>query len=451
MYVSRILGPEGIGRVSYTQNIASYFVTFAAFGIPTYGIREIAKVKNNQSNKNKTFTELFLINATTTVCATIVYLSLILAIPSFKNDMLLFFCYGLQVFMNMFNVDWLYQGCEDYAYIAKRNVLIKAVSLVSIFLFVKDREDYIIYALVSVLSVTANYIFNIIHSRIYIKFDLSNLHILRHIKPLIILGISIFMNSLYSKVDVTMLGSMSDQTAIGLYSNSHKIVDIIITLCTSISAVFLPRLSFYYQKDRNKFYSLISYGIEILSFITIPAMIGLYILAPEAILIMYGDSFAPAITTIRLFTPLIVLKSFGNLLCYQLVIATGNEKKRLPAYFIAAVTNITLNALLIPILSQNGAVIASVVSEVLVNGIQFVAIKKILCLRISFKPIIQAIMGSLVMAIAIILLKVIIHNIIVKAVVCVLLGSLIYCIINTILRNKIILKMLYRLKGKNSL
>lgn len=449
MYVSRILGPEGMGQVSYAQNIASYFVTFSALGIPTHGVREIAKTKNNQSDKNKIFTELFFINATTTVCATTVYLILIIVISSFRNDILLFLCYGLQVFMNLFNMDWLYQGSENYVYIAKRSILIKLVSLIAVFLFVKSRNDYIIYALISVLSITANHIFNIIHSRVYVKFDFADLHISRHIKPLIILGISIFMSSLYSKVDVTMLGGMSNQTVVGLYSNSHKIIEIIITLCTSISAVFLPRLSFYYKKDRVKFYGLIDYGIEILSFITIPMMIGLFILAPEAILIMYGDSFAPAVVTIRIFTPLIVLKSFGNLLCYQLVIATGNEKKRLPAYFIAATTNITFNALLIPILSQNGSVIASVLSEFLVNSMQFVAMKKILCLRISIKPIIQAVVGSLVMAATIILLKIFIHGMVIKAIACVVLGSLAYFIVNILLRNSITLKLIDRLRGED--
>lgn len=448
MYVSRVLNPDGIGQVSYAQNIASYFVTFAALGIPTLGIREIAKVNKDQLNKNRVFTELFLINAVTTACSTILYLVLIFFTPAFRNDIFLFLCYSLQIFMNLFNIDWLYQGSEDYVYIAKRSILIKLASLVATVYFVKTRNDYILYALISVLSITANYIFNILHSSVYVKFDFSGLNISRYLKPLLILGISILMSSLYSKVDITMLGSMTNQTDTGLYSNSHKIIDIITTLCISISAVFLPRLSFYYQNDKREFYNLINYGIEILSFITIPMSVGLFILAPEAISIMYGDSFAPAATTIRIFVPLIIIKSFGNLICYQLVIATGNEKKRLPAYFIAAITNIILNAILIPEFSQDGAAIASVVSEILVNGIQLFAMIKILDLQVSIKPFFQAIVASFVMANIILLFKSIISDGLLRAVICVILGTLVYFIVNIILRNAIILQLMDRLERK---
>lgn len=437
IYASRILLPYGIGKVAFGQNIASYFVVFAALGIPVYGVREIARVTECNQNVNKIFTELFIINSISTLLSSFLYLALICTVSNFQNDYPLYLCCGIQIFLNFINIDWFYQGKEEYAYIACRNIVVKTVYLIATVLFVKTREDYLKYAFIATSGVCINYIFNIVHGRKYVKLEFHNIQLKKHFKATIVFVVSIFLSSVYSKVDVTMLGYLSTQTAIGLYRNAHNIIDIIISLCISITSVFLPRLSYFYLNERKKFNELIQFGIKILSFIIFPATVGLFLLAPQLLWVMYKDSFMDAVMTLRLFTILIIVKGFGNLLCYQLVIATGNEKKRLPAFFIAAVMNVVLNALLIPKFAQNGAAIASIISELIVNGYQIVVMSRIISIDVPKKNIVQGMVSALVMGIGICIVIKAASNIWMQFLGGVAMGVVTYGVINIIMKNDI--------------
>lgn len=437
IYVARILLTEGIGKVAYGQNIASYFIVFASLGLPTYGVREIAKVNEDKKRTNKLFTELLIINAGFTTIATIVYILLIFNIDRFQHDHILFLCCGLQIAMNYFNIDWFYQGQENYKYITFRSILVKLICFIAVFFFVRSSKDYVVYALISSLAVTFNNVFNAIYVRRFVRLDFSGLHFKRHFAPLCILALSVFLSNAYSKIDITMLGAMATDTAIGLYNNAHKIVEIITIVCTSFSAVFLPRLSYYYEHGDKCFEELIGKGIKILSFIAFPAAVGLFILAPQIIRLLYGVPFLRASVTVRIFTILVIIKSFGNLLCYQLVIATGNEKKRLPAYFLAAILNIIFNALLIPHLAQNGAAIASVISEFVVNTVQLYMMAKIIHISVPSKSLLQGLLTSSVMGGFVFFISRTYTNYFIQICCGVIIGSLIYLLLNFILKNEI--------------
>lgn len=439
MYVSRALLTDGIGRVVYSQNIASYFVMLASLGLPAYGVREIAKCGNCDEKTNKLFTELLLINACVTVLAVIAYAALVFCNTRFRANCLLFLCSGITIFMNFFNIDWFYQGKEEYRYISLRSVFVKIVSLVMVIVFVKKASDYIKYVFISSLAVTLNYMFNIVHIRKFVRLDFHDIRLKRHFAPLAVLALSAFLASAYSKIDVTMLGSMSTENAIGLYSNAHKITEIIIVMCSSISAVFLPRLSYCYEHNKEDFYNLIHFGIKVLGFIAFPCTVGLFIIAPEILVLFFGKSFLGASAVLRIFSILIVIKSFGNLLCYQLVIATGNERKRLPAYFAAAILNIGFNACLIPKMAQNGAAIASVISELAVNGIQLFSICKVVRLPLPSKELTQDIISTGVMGMIVFAIKHLIVSPLPVVIICVMAGIISYAGANVIIKNEMII------------
>lgn len=450
IYVSRVLMPDGIGQVAYAQSIASYFVTIATLGIPTYGVRELSKVKDCKEEKNKLFSQLFFINFISTIICSFIYIILVFSIARFKNDSVLFLCCGLLIILNFLNIDWLYQVEEEYVYIAGRNIFIKIISLVFVFVFVKNRDDYILYAFILSFAAVGNYIFNIIHARKFVKisfrFELLDRTILKkHMEPIFFLSIASLLGTIYSKIDITMLGSLSTDRATGIYANAHRLTEVVISICTAISAVFLPRLSYSYKKNQDQFYHILDLGFKILCFISIPTAVGLFLLASNAVEIMFGNSFSAATTTLRLFSILIIIKSFGNLFCFQLAIATGNEKKRLPTYIAAVVINVILNLILIPIYAQDGATIASVVSEIIVNGIQFVVLFRIIHFPISFKALFQSLISTGIMAVSVILVMKIDLAVFPQTALAVSVGVFIYIIFNIAFRNDLIIYFLKKI------
>ena len=448
MYVARVILPSGVGQVSYAQNIASYFVTFAALGLPTYGLREIAKVHDDKKLADKTFTELFLINAISTSLAAIAYFILIFSPLGNNFDKKLAVCFGFSIIFNYLNIDWLYKGKEEYVFIALRSVFIKIISLIATFVFVKTKEDYLKYGIIVVVALGGNYIFNALHARKLISFNFEGIEFKKHLKPLFIFLLSIFFTSIYSKLDITMLGSMSSETATGLYTNAHKICDMIMIACSSLSAVFLPRLSYYYGKEPEEFKKLLDKGVRILAFISVPACVGLFVIAPKAMELFFGKEFVAGAVTVRILSVLIIVKSFGNLLCYQLVVCTGNERKMIPAYAIGSVANIILNAILIPSLAQNGAAYASVASEILLNLYQFIMIRKLITIPISKKALFQSALSSAAMGLLVFLLSKITLPLILSVAISVAGGFAFYIIINLIMKNEFIIEALNTVKQK---
>ena len=438
MYVSRVLMAEGVGKVAYAQNIASYFVVFAALGTPVYGIRKIAAYQDDAKRTNQIFTQLFVINAISTILSSAVYLIFIVAIKGTHSELGLYLCAGLQLFFNFFNIDWLYKGKEEYGYITLRSILIKILSFIAILFFVKSKDSYIIYALISGAALCGNYLFNIVHAFKFVKFDFSDFEIKVHIKPLMVLLVGIFLSTGYSMVDITMLGSMGTEQAVGFYNNAHKAINIIVSACISVSAAFLPRLSYYYIHDRKKMENLVEFGGQIVAFFSFPVTVIIIMLDPDIMKLLYGVEFIPASMTLRMLAILIIVKAYGDLLCYQLIMATENEKKRLPAAAIATIANILMNAILIPMFYENGAAVASVISEIIVNGYQLAYLRKVINIPISWKAIVQGIGTSVIMGAAIFVSMQMIENLLLRCIVCSLVGGMIYIFMNFIVHNQII-------------
>ncbi|MDE6285336.1 MAG: oligosaccharide flippase family protein, partial [Bacilli bacterium] len=165
VYVARVLLPDVIGQVAYAQNIASYFVILAFLGIPTYGLREVARARNNKEELNKVYSELVIINLISTFAFLSVYIALILSVPEFRSNKFLYLITGSAIALNALNNSWLYEGLEEFTYISLRNVAFKVFSFVLLVLFVKSSDDYLIYAAITVIGTAGNYILNVLHAR----------------------------------------------------------------------------------------------------------------------------------------------------------------------------------------------------------------------------------------------------------------------------------------------
>ena len=166
-YVSRILLPIGTGKVSFATSIVSYFTLFAQLGIPTYGIRARAKVRDNREELSKMVQELFIINLVMSALAYVVYFAAICYVPRFRQDKDLFLIVGLTIFFNAIGMEWLYKALEQYTYITVRSIIFKFIAIVAMFLMVHEQSDYVIYGGISILASSASNIFNFFHICFY--------------------------------------------------------------------------------------------------------------------------------------------------------------------------------------------------------------------------------------------------------------------------------------------
>ena len=445
-YFSRVLGPDGMGRVAYAQNVVSYFLMFAALGIPAYGTREIAKHYNSPIESSRLFSELLILNCLSTALALGVYAVLIPWI--FPENTVIYWICALELLFNFANIDWFFQGREEYGYITLRSALVKLVSLTLMFIFVTDRDDYGLYALIHCFGIGFNYIYNIVHARKTVKITLRGLNLRRHMTPLLFLLISSVTASLYSKVDVTMLGWISSHEAVGYYTNAYKVIGMVLTLVTAISAVFLPRLSYVYSNDRERYAELLTKGLKIVLMLSIPGCVGLCLVAPELILVLFGDAFCPATMTVRILSALVFIRGVGDLLCYQAIISTGHERYLLKARVWASIANVALNSCLIPRYGQNGAAIASVFSELTVNGIMLVYSRSIARTSLERRFLFSILAGTGMMTVAVLLIRSWIEIAAISLLLSISVGVIVFFVTSTLLKNDMLLNVIAMLQRK---
>lgn len=434
-YVARVLGPTGVGKVGYAQNIVSYFVMFAVLGIPRYGTREIAKARQDPDAVNKLFTELLIINSVSTLICGVAYYAAVLS--GWIGDSVVYLICGIDILFNFINVDWLYEGEEEYAYITIRSVIIKVLSIAALFTFIKDAEDYPVYALVTCLGLGANSVFNIIHARKRVRLTFRNLEFRKHLKPIMFLAVSVVASSLYNKVNVTMLGQMCPEEIVAYYSNANKVVTMLLTLVTAISGVFMPRLSYMYEHDRDQFCELITKGAKIVLFLAIPCCAGLVAVAKNAVLVLFGDQFLPAVPAMRILSVLIIVIGVCDLLCYQAIISSGNEKLLIHSRVVAGVANIVINAILIPRFQHVGAAIATVISELIVNGMLIKHAYAVARPKVSAGFVGKLIVGATTMGICVLYLQSAISNPAVSLLCSVCIGVVVYIALELMMKNEV--------------
>ncbi len=442
-YISRILLADGVGKVSYAQNIVSYFTMFAILGMPSYGTREIAKLKNNDKEKNKTFSELFMINLISTLLFSILYIIVINSFEIFYSRIWIYYSVGLTLFLNIFNIDWFYQGEEEYSYIALRSFFIKIISVICIFTFVKSRNDVLQYAVIVSLGTVGNYILNVLNLRNKVKFSLKDIQMTRHLKSLLILTASSVAIELYTAMDITMIGIMCTDKEVGYYSNALKIINISQSVISAMGAVLLPRLSLYHAEGKQeKFDSLVNKSLKYLMILAIPSAIGLFFTANLIIQVLFGPSFLNAINTLRILSLTLPILVINVLFGIQCLIPMGMEKKYLVTVCLGAIVNLILNPVLILYFKNEGAAIASLISESIVALSTIYFVKKKINITIEKEYVISLTISSIIMILCIKIIDFLTFNNTIKLVALIVIAALIYIICLLIMKNKYVIEII---------
>ena len=403
-YISRVLGAAGIGEVSSAQNLATYFSMAAALGIPSYGVRAIAQSKRDENSCNKTFSELFTINFISSIIATVVYLITAFCFKINNSNTALALIFSSIIVFNVINIEWVYQGYEEYEYIMIRSFVIKIVSLLLLFIFVRKKSDLVAYAFIICFGSIGNYVLNFINLKRYVKLSFCNISLKKHIRPIMTFFVSVIAIEIYSLLDVSMLTVMSNATSVGYYSNSTKIVKAVANTLTGISAVLMPRFSYLFSEDnKSEIKKLSRQFLNVTFLISVPCCCGIILVADQIVEVLFGVEFLPAISTIRILSILIVLMPLSGGVFCQLLLTAGKEKSYLACVLIGTVVNVVLNYLLIPTLTQNGAAIASVVAEFTVSISMIVATRRTIKVNMCCRDVFSILTSAFVMSLTLVL------------------------------------------------
>lgn len=364
-YVSRVLGPEGIGKVQFVSSFVQYFILIAALGIPVYGIREVSKLSNDVIGLKKIFTTLLSFNIITSISLFMIYTIIIVCVPSLYADFNFYLIAGISLLLSFSSIDWFFSGIQKFKLIALRSFFVKIVFLVVLFLAVRNREDTLPYLFVVIGASLLNNVYNIFSARHFFDLNLINRADFRvHLKPLLFIFSSVVIASVYSALDTILLGFIKGFKDVGLYSASSRLVKVGIPILTALSTVLLPQLTQSFRdKDNERIQKLLNRGLSYVLLLGIPISVGLIALSSDIIVFFSGNEFLEASLTLKIMAPVALI--IGVSTVWVVLILSPNSKDKEGVFSVAAglIISVILNFLLIPKYGHVGAAISNLFSE----------------------------------------------------------------------------------------
>lgn len=377
-YVSRILLPEGTGKVSFATSLISYFAMFAQLGIPTYGIRACARVRDDKEKLSKTVHELFIINAVMSLISYIILFVMIFTVPKLQQEKSLYIIISLTLFFNLIGMEWLFKGLEQYTYITVRSVICKVIALVLMFVLVHQKSDYVIYGAITIFAASAAHIMNFFYARKYICFTpMKGYRFKPHLKAVTIFFAMACATTIYTHLDTVMLGFMKTDIDVGYYNAAVKIKTILVSIVTSLGTVLLPRASYYINQGKmEEFRRISTKALNFVFLIAAPLTLYFILFARQGVLFLSGSAYEGAIIPMQIIMPTLILIGLSNILGIQILVPLGKEKIVLVSEIAGAIVDLVLNAVLIPKFASAGAAFGTLAAEVTVLLIQYYVLRK---------------------------------------------------------------------------
>ena len=396
-YLARALGATANGIYGYTYTIVNYFVIFGSLGISLYGQREIAYVQNNKQKRKQVFIELVLFRFITLFISTLIYYIAFIRKGEYSEyyKILIF-----ELLAAMFDISWFFQGMEEFKKTVTRNIIVRLTSVCLIFIFVKQPSDLNKYL---TIYAVADFLGNIslwAYLPKYFKgIKVRNINIFKQLPAIMLLFIPQFENKVYNMLDTTMLGNLiEDKSEVGYYEQAQKLIRVLLTLVTSLGTVMVPRIANMFAiGEKKKISEYMKRSFNFVFLLGFPLMFGLIAISKEFVPIFFGEGYDRVIGLMNILSPIILLMGFSNVLGTQFLLPSKRQKEFTLSVTVGVFVNFILNYILIKLYKAEGACIATILSQVIVDAVQMAQVKKNLKFKRIFKLSYKYIFASIIM------------------------------------------------------
>ena len=453
-YISRVLLPDNVGRVNFGISIVSYFSLIASLGISTYAIRECSSVRNDKEKLSNIASQIFSINIITTIISYFGLFLTLLFCNKLENYRLLIAIQSLTIIATTLGADWLNSALEDFRFITLRSIIFQFVSLVLMLVIVHRPEDYLKYAIISLISSAGASITNILYRKRYcrVKFILnifSGIEWKRHITPIFFMFVMILAQTIFNNMDVSMLGIMSGDRSVGIYTTAHKIMNLINQIIASICWVIMPRMSFYFSnKDYKMINNLLGKVFSLYMTVGLPCVVGTIMISYDIVCAFAGSEYYDSSVVLKVLMIAFFFMLFGgNFLGNVVLLPARKEKQYMLFCVLAALVNVITNCYFIPNYGALGAAITTAFSEMVLLILLFCKKDKEIKIDNPIKLVFPPIVGCSVIVLVCFGLS---HltNIWIRIIMTVSVSSLCYFCVQMFMKNMLMLEVLNGMKKK---
>lgn len=448
-YATRILGKFNYGKYSFATSIISYISLVSGFGISSYAIREGARIRDKREKLSVFINEIFTLNCITTIVAYLILFVFVVFWTKLHNYISIILILSLSIIFTTLGMDWINIIYEDYEFITKRYLICTIAQVVLMFLIVKTKEDLNHYAFVSVFSNICANILNIIYIRKYLGINIHfvvDKRVFFHIRSSVVFLANLFVTVIYINSDLTILGVLSDDEAVGIYSAASKIYTITKQIISAFTVVIIPRIAYLVaNNEQDEIKKILKQAFGIVSLLVFPCTIGMIFQSKNIIHLLSGYEFIQGYSALNILALALLFATFGNIMLNAILIPFKKERQVLIITSLSAVVNVSLNVLLIPFWGYNATAITTFFAELIVfiGGI-FFTIKNV---KISiYRDIAISVIGGLITAICCIFCKKIINSYIWNLFASIISSGIIYMVYLYLVKDNLFYSIMISLK-----
>lgn len=398
-YVTRTLGATMLGISDWTGSNVQWFVLFGIMGVSIYGNREIARVRDDKKKMSKTFFEIFTMQFLSMAASACVYFLYLFTVQD--SVRLYATIQAISLLSVSLDITWFFYGVEDFKTASIRNMIVKVLGIALIFMFIKKPSDLWLFIVINAGSGVLGQLIMWAQLKQYVKWVAFTFKdVLRHFKPNLMLFIPQIATSIYTMLDVSMLGYLytADIGHVSYYNQAQRFIKMFLFFITSIGSVMLPRIANIHAKGQNdEVLRFLRLTLRMALYLAIPMIGGIIALIPYFIGWFLDASYQIVTPLIIFTTPIILFISLSNVFGTQYLLPVGRTKEYTRSVVIGAVTNFCINALLMPKFGAFGAIAGSVVAEFTVTFIQWFSIRGTLDLGFHLKEIVKYVIATLIM------------------------------------------------------
>jgi O-antigen/teichoic acid export membrane protein len=397
-YVARVIEPVGIGTVSFVESVCRYAILMAALGVPVYGIREVAKLKDDKEKLSKLCSELLIIHFIATFFISLIYLVTVLSVAKLNHNLDYYLLGLLMVFSNIFIMEWYFQGIGDFKFITLRTLIVRIVTTFSVFFLVNKTNDGINFFLLTVITNIINGIINFWHAKksLNLIFSFNFKSLKKHLLPLLFIFSSTISISIYVLLDTIMLGFLADEKAVGFYSMALKISKVPMLFVGALGLVLIPQLSSsFHQNDLENFKILILKSLNFVITFSFPVIFFVLGISNELLHAFAGERFLGAAVTLKILSVVVLLIGLSNVFGLQILTPMGKDKFLTFSVLLGTITSVSLNFILIPLYQERGAAITNIITELVVTGATLYFASKFIKLDFDYLFILKSLLYSI--------------------------------------------------------
>ncbi len=446
-YIAKILGPNGVGINTFTNSNTQYFILFGSMGVSIYGNRQIAYLRNDTKTVSKVFWEIYLMRFITILISLFFFYIFVLITGRYKYAYIM---QSIQILAAAFDISWLFMGFENFRVTVLRNIIVKLISIVLIFVLVKNRTDVIMYIFIISISQLLGNLSMFTYIREYIKLvDFRSLNIWRHLKPSIELFIPQIALQIYLVLNKSMLGFMVSVKAAGFYEYSDKIVRMILAIVTSLSAVMMPRMANTFANgDKVKVKEYLIKSFHFVNFIAFPMMFGLAALSLKLAPFLFTEKFNPVSILLIIESLIVIPIAWASISSQQFLVPLNLNKEYTISVALGALVSVLLNVPFIFLWGEVGAMISTVICEWTVTIYQMSILKRYMDIFDFFIDTWKYLFSGIVMFIIVFYFNCIFKLTIISLILEVVGGICIYLVLLYFLHSKMLMELIYIIKNK---